>query len=117
MANIVDITAEEFGNWLRGLPQATLVGVQVTSADPSVLVRQSPLWQYLCHTRGRAVDQIIAAYQFVQTVDQPWMIAFSSACAAAFTPGQPVAAIDALTQFDFAVPAQQGNIEEQPQPG
>ena len=37
---IMDITQDEFGSWLRDLPQTTLVAVQVTSADPAVLVKQ-----------------------------------------------------------------------------
>lgn len=117
MANTVDVTAEEFGSWLRGLPQAALVGVQVTTTDPNVLVTQNPVWQYYNQTRGRAVDALVLGYQTGQIADAPWMTTFNAACTSAYTAGTIITAIMALTQFMAATPSQSTNIEEQPQPG
>ena len=116
-AATIDVTAEEFGNWLRGLPQSTLVGVQVTTADPVVLAAQNPVWQYLNQTRERAVTALVLGYQNGQLTDTPWMTTFNAACAAAFAAGALISAVGALTQFGSSVPTQASNIEEQPMAG
>lgn len=114
---IMDITQDEFGSWLRDLPQTTLVAVQVTSADPAVLVKQDSTFQYYAHTRGRAVDAIVAGYQAGQITDPTWLVNYKALCAASFSAGQVIAAADALAVFDTTFPAEKANPELDPLPG
>lgn len=113
----MDITQDEFGSWLRDLPQTTLVAVQITSTDPAVLVKQDSTFQYYAHTRGRAVDGIVAGYQSGQLTDPAWLVTYRALCAASFSSGQLIAAQDALVVFDTAFPAEKANPELDPLPG